>query len=208
MLHRTEIAENDLIPTRLSLLTRLKDWNDQEGWRDFFDTYWRLIYSFAIKKGLNDSEAQDVVQETVFSVLKNLPNFDSHKAPFKIWLLHLTEWRVTDQLRRRSRSNQPLRRDDEKTGTAERVPDPRGQSIEHVWNEEYEANLMAAAIERVKRKVDAKQYQVFDLYVLKNWPVRRVARALNINAGKVYLAKHRISRLIRKELTHLQNKPI
>ena len=67
---------------------------------------------------------------------------------------------------------------------------------------------MAAAIERVKRKVDAKQYQVFDLYVFKNWPVTRVARALNINAGKVYLAKHRISRLIRKELTHLQNKPI
>lgn len=207
MLHRTEIAENDLIPTRLSLLTRLKDWNDQEGWRDFFDTYWKLIYSFAIKKGLNDSEAQDVVQETVCSVLKNLSSFDPKKAQFKTWLLHLTDWRITDQLRRRSRDNQPLRRGDG-TGTAERIADPKGQSIEQVWNEEYETNLMAAAIERVKKKVDAKQYQVFDLYVFKNWPVTRVARALNINAGKVYLAKHRISRLIRKELAHLQNKPI
>ena len=178
MLHRTEIASNDLIPTRQSLLTRLKDWNDQEGWRDFFDTYWKLIYSFAIKKGLNDSEAQDVVQETVFSVLKNLPSFDSRKAPFKIWLLHLTDWRITDQLRRRVHNNQPLRRGDD-TGTAERIPDPRGQSIEQVWNEEYESNLMAAAIERVKRKVDAKQYQVFDLYVFKNWPVTR----LNSNAA-------------------------
>ncbi len=207
MLHRSEIAENDLIPTRQSLLTRLKDWNDQEGWRDFFDTYWKLIYSFAIKKGLSDSEAQDVVQETVFSVLKTLSSFDPSKAPFKIWLLHLTEWRITDQLRRRGRESQPLRRGDE-TGTAERVPDPKGQSIEQVWNEEYETNLMAAAIDRVKRKVDAKQYQVFDLYVFKHWPVGRVARALNINAGKVYLAKHRISRLIRKEIAHLQTKPI
>ncbi len=207
MLNRTEIAERDLIPTRLSLLTRLKDWNDQEGWREFFDMYWKLIYSFAIKKGLSDSEAQDVVQETVFSVLKNLQSFDSNKAPFKTWLLHLTDWRITDQLRRRPRNNQPLRRDDE-TGTAERVADPKGQSIEQVWNEEYENNLLSAAIERVKRKVDAKQYQVFDLYVFKNWPVTRVARALNINAGKVYLAKHRISRLIRKEIIHLQNKPI
>jgi len=207
MLNRKEIAEKDLIPTRLSLLTRLKDWNDQEGWREFFDMYWKLIYSFAIKKGLNDSEAQDVVQETIFSVLKNLQSFDSNKAPFKTWLLHLTDWRITDQMRRRPRNNQPLRRDDE-TGTAERVADPKGQSIEQVWNEEYENNLLAAAIERVKRKVDAKQYQVFDLYVFKNWPVTRVARALNINAGKVYLAKHRISRLIRKEIIHLQNKPI
>ncbi len=147
------------------------------------------------------------MQETVFSVLKNLQSFDSNKAPFKTWLLHLTDWRITDQLRRRPRNNQPLRRDDE-TGTAERVADPKGQSIEQVWNEEYENNLLSAAIERVKRKVDAKQYQVFDLYVFKNWPVTRVARALNINAGKVYLAKHRISRLIRKEIIHLQNKPI
>src|SRR5258708_25376155 len=99
MLHRSELAEYDLIPTRQSLLTRLKDWNDQEGWRDFFDTYWKLIYCFAIKKGLNDSEAQDVVQETVFSVLKNLPNFDSHKSPFNISLFQLTDFRVTDPLR-------------------------------------------------------------------------------------------------------------
>src|SRR5258708_35649088 len=129
MLHRSELAEYDLIPTRQSLLTRLKDWNDQEGWRDFFDTYWKLIYSFAIKKGLSDSEAQDVVQETVLSVLKNLQSFDHHKAPFKIWLLHLTDWRITDQLRRRARETQPLRRGDG-TGTAERIPDPRGLSIE------------------------------------------------------------------------------
>jgi len=52
MLHRTEIAENDLIPTRLSLLTRLKDWNDQEGWRDFFDTYLETDLLLRDQKGL------------------------------------------------------------------------------------------------------------------------------------------------------------
>jgi hypothetical protein len=30
----------DLIPTRRTLLTRLKDWGDQGGWQEFFDTYW------------------------------------------------------------------------------------------------------------------------------------------------------------------------
>src|SRR6266481_1133095 len=148
MLHRTEIAENDLIPTRLSLLTRLKNWNDQEGWKDFFDTYWRLIYSFAVKKGLNDSEAQDVVQDTVVSVLKNVPNYDPKKAPFKVWLLNLTSWRIIDQFRRRSPQNEPLRRGAE-TSTAERVPDPADR-VEAAWDEEWENNLLAAAVERVK----------------------------------------------------------
>jgi len=58
----------ELIPTRRSLLSRLKDWDDQESWKDFFDTYWKLVYGVAIKAGLSDQEAQDVVQETVLSV--------------------------------------------------------------------------------------------------------------------------------------------
>ena len=61
----------EFIPTRHSLLSRLKDWNDQESWRVFFDTYWKLIYHAAVKAGLSDAEAQDVVQDTVISVMKS-----------------------------------------------------------------------------------------------------------------------------------------
>ena len=43
---------NDFAPTRHSLLTRLKDWDDDKSWREFFDTYWKLIYSVALKSGL------------------------------------------------------------------------------------------------------------------------------------------------------------
>ena len=50
------------IATRNSLLTRLKDWDDQEGWKRFFETYWRLIYNVAIQHGLSEMEAQEVVQ--------------------------------------------------------------------------------------------------------------------------------------------------
>ena len=65
----------EFIPTRYSLLSRLQDWDDQESWKDFFDTYWRLIYSFALKAGLTDAEAQDVVQETVMCVARDIDKF-------------------------------------------------------------------------------------------------------------------------------------
>ncbi|PYJ80685.1 MAG: hypothetical protein DME22_23565 [Verrucomicrobia bacterium] len=65
----------DLIPTRESLLSRLKDWEDRESWQDFFDTYWRLIYGIARKAGLSDAEAQDIVQETVISVARKIEGF-------------------------------------------------------------------------------------------------------------------------------------
>ena len=76
--------------------------------------------------------------------------------------------------------------------------------METVWDEEWERNIFEAAIEKVKREVSAKQYQIFDLYVIKKWPVQKVARTLGINIGRVYLAKHRVTGLLKKEIKKLE----
>src|ERR1017187_6590480 len=93
----------EFIPTRQSLLSRLKNWNDQESWKVFFDTYWKLIYNAAVRAGLTDAEAQDVVQETVIAVSKNIPQFvyDPARGSFKGWLMRQTTWRIAGQLRKR-----------------------------------------------------------------------------------------------------------
>jgi len=202
-------AVDELIPTRQSLLSRLKNWDDQEGWKDFFDTYWRLIYRTGRKAGLTDAEAQDAVQDTLFSVCKSMPEFKyNQEGSFKSWLLRLTSWRVMDQLRKRQKH---LKREETGTSTGTgalaSLPDPEF-SLDAAWDEEWEQNIMQVAIERVKRKVDGKQYQVFELSVVKNWPVSRISKSLKINAGKVYLAKHRIKKLIEKEVAYLKTKPV
>ena len=94
---------HELIPTRASLLSRIKDWEDRASWQDFFDTYWRLIYGIARKAGLSDAEAQDIVQETVISVAKNVEGFkyDPAVCSFKTWMLQLTRWRIINQLKKR-----------------------------------------------------------------------------------------------------------
>jgi len=56
----------------------------------------------------------------------------------------------------------------------------------------------------VKRSVKAKQYQVFDLYVLKQWPASKVAGFLGLNAGQVFVAKHRVLAVMKKEVQRLQ----
>ena len=202
----------EFIPTRQSLLSRLKNWDDQESWKVFFDTYWKLIYSAAIKAGLTDAEAQDAVQETVISVMKSMPEFkyDAKNGSFKAWLLRLTRWRIVDQFRKRQRGIAPAGDSDTSTGTAviEGMIDPAGSKLEAVWNEEWESNLVDAAVERVKTKVDPSQYQIFDLYVMKRWPVLRVARMLSVNPGRVYFCKHRVGKLLKDEISHLRTKLI
>src|SRR5437773_97341 len=152
------------IATRETLLERLKGVEDHASWQDFFDTYWHLIYGVAVKAGLNEDEAQDVVQDTVVTVARNLPEFqyDPAKCAFKSWLLNLTRWRIVDQLRKR-KSLGPLvgfsRWDEVERAALEEIPDPIGFDLEKIWNTEWEANLLEAAAQRVKQQVKPKQYQ-------------------------------------------------
>ena len=211
----------DPIPTRHSLLNRLKGWGDQTSWQDFFDTYWRLIYNVAVKAGLSDTEAQEVVQETVIVVAKNISEFkaDPARGSFSAWLMHTTRWRIADQFRKRVRQasflteagkageTPALRSNDTgMTDAIDRVPDPAGVQLEAVWTEEWEKNLVTAALEQVKLQVSPKQYQMFDLHVLQNLPVRDTARTMQVSVASVYMARHRISRLLKKEIEKLRNR--
>ena len=136
--------------------------------------------------------------------------YDPAIGSFKDWVLKLTRWRIVDQFRRRQKgivSERQAAETDRQTSTVDRLADPAGQILEQVWDREWSANLMDAAIERVKRRVDSKQYQIFDLAVLKEWPVSRISHFLKINPGRIYLAKHRVSRLIEQELRALKANP-
>lgn len=206
------LPKEDPIPTRYTLLSRLQDWSDGESWKDFFDTYWRLIYSVAIKSGLSEAEAQDVVQETVICVAKEIAKFRRDRAmgSFKGWLRNITRWRIADQLRKRA--TPPCKGADDAIGdpvpVLEEIPDPAGSGLETLWEEEWRTNLFAAAVERAKRRVREEDYQIFDLYVIKEWPVLKVARTLGVSIGQVYIAKHRVSALIKKQLRALEKKQL
>ena len=201
---------DDLIPTRATLIQRLKNWDDQASWQEFFDTYWKLIYAVAVKAGLNVTEAEDVVQETMIAVAKHIPSFkyDPALGTFKAWLLNTTRWRIADQFRRR-KALRGVRSfaEDTSTGTRtiEKVPDPNPPELDRVWEAEWEANLMEAAMARVKRRADPERYQMFDLYVNKNCPPEKVAETFGVPVGQVYLAKHRITEMIKEQVRLLEN---
>ncbi|MEO8425866.1 MAG: sigma-70 family RNA polymerase sigma factor [Verrucomicrobiota bacterium] len=199
-------AKEPLPRTRSSLPERLKNWQDQEMWQYFADTYGKMIYGVAIKAGLSDAEAKDVVQETSIAVSKNIGSYDRKKGPFKNWLFNNVRWRINDQFRKRkgeAGASRPRSPTSTRTPTVERIPNPK-DDLEAVWDHEFDKNLSDTALERVKRQVNAKQYQIFDLYVIKEWPAQKVASTLDVNIGRVFLAKHRISALFKKELRLLE----
>jgi RNA polymerase sigma factor (sigma-70 family) len=199
----------EFIPTRESLLERLKQWDDQESWRDFFNTYGGLLYRAATKSGLSDSEAQDVVQDTIITVAKKMGSFryDPALDSFKGWLLFLTRKRIAMEYRKRERNRARAPSESSAPNVElEELPDPAAGNLESFWEEEWTRTLWNQALAKVKEQVALKQFQMFDLYVVKDRPVLEVAKGLGVTVAQVYLAKHRISALLKKELNQLKGK--
>ena len=200
----------DPAATRSSLVKRLRNWEDHGSWQDFFDTYWKLIYAVAIKAGLSEAEARDVVQETVLAVAKQMreDGYDRTKSSFKNWLCLITRRRIIDHFRKRTDPKlrpAPRARDGtSRTDTIDRVPDPASLNLDSVWEEEWKKNLLDAAIQLVKQQVTPKQFQIFDLSVLRELSVTEVTSLLKVNAAQVYLARYRVGALVKKEAKRLE----
>jgi RNA polymerase sigma-70 factor (ECF subfamily) len=197
------------LPTRQSLLSRLRDWEDHEGWREFFETYWRLIYGVARRSGLSDSEAQDLVQETLVVVAQQMPGFryDPARGSFKAWLHTVIRGRLSRHWRRKR-----VRPEVDGGGlVAGDLDDPAGvedpdaaSEFEAGWQREWEQNLMDAALRRVQARVSSRQYLLFSLVALKEVSVATICERYEASLAQVYLARHRVGKLLKAEVARLR----
>src|SRR5262245_25181330 len=145
------MARQKFIPTRKSLLERLRNVDDSDSWRTFYETYWKLIYSTAIKAGLTKFEAEDAVQETLIGISKKMPGFryDAVNGSFKGWLLKHTAWRISDQFRMRRRHGNGLGHSSSLVEPNEELEPVAAADLEAQWDDEWESCLLAAAARRV-----------------------------------------------------------
>ena len=204
---------DDSLATRPSLLAQLKDWSQQTAWREFDHDYAPLLRNVARKAGLSDTEADEVAQETLIGVAKKIGEFEhrGRHGSFRAWLYQQARWRIADQFRKRQsgpttdrESSGPAQSDD-KTGTNDvgELPGAAASEFERVWDEEWRERGQQLAIARVKRRVSARQFQLFDLHVLQGLSVREAAATGGSTMAAVYMAKSRVGRWLKKEAADL-----
>jgi RNA polymerase sigma-70 factor (ECF subfamily) len=130
--------------------------------------------------------------------------YDPAIGSFKGWLQQITRRRVVDHLRKRRPEEQPAR-DGGSVDPMEEFPDITTPGFDELWEAEWQEHLLRTAMARVKRKTHPKQLQMFNLYVTQHWPMKAVMDTLGVNAAQVYMAKMRVSRLIKAEVRRLQS---
>jgi RNA polymerase sigma factor (sigma-70 family) len=209
--------------TRPSLLARLKDWSHQTAWCEFEHVYAPLIRNVARKAGLTDAETDDVTQESLIAVAKNIGDFKhrGNRGSFRAWLYQQTRWRIADRFRARckfshrteSRSLIPGRGQSAREGgladdsffpeTKSALAPEVDPTFLQIWEWEWEEHVRQSAVVHVKRRVTGRQFQLFDLHVLQGLSAPATAQAAGTTIAAVYMAKSRVGRVFKREIKKL-----
>ncbi len=192
----------DSLPTRVSLLERVKNLDDAPSWAEFFHTYQDLVRSYARRRGLREHEVEDVAQEVFKRVARTIHDFErgERAGSFRNWLGRLTRWRADDKLRERSRSpsTPPHPDQPDRTPTLDRVPAPPDPALE--FEHEARDHLLQELFRRLESSVSPRQIQIFQLLVIDNMPASRVAELFSMSPTNVYVLKHRVLQKLRTEV--------
>lgn len=190
--------------TRATLIEKIKDLDDAWSWQEFFDTYWKVVYSFARRMGLTDQEAEEVVQETMIGVSRQIPDFQyDPSGSFRSWLLNKASWRIKDQLKKRNEFWVSIDAEDPDKRVGKAMVQKSSEAFERYWEAEWKRNLLEVAMDRIGKEIDPKQLQAFDLYVIKGWSAAKVATSLRMSVAQVYLIKHRLTPKLRRAIGDL-----
>ena len=203
--------DEETLRTSWTLVAHLKNVDDQENWQKFYDLYRGLIVGVAMKVGLREVEAQEVLQETMASVSKNIQEFEADPArgSFRAWLLKMARWRIQDQFRKRlpvAVNSDPTSDGTTARPAVERVPDTREVNLEELCDQEWEKRLMEQARKELQFEVKAEHYQIFHLLTAEEKSVAEVANLVGRNPAQIYLVKHRVSQALKRIVRRLEKR--
>src|SRR4051812_33361107 len=179
------------IPTRASLLVRLRDPRDGAAWRQFVDLYAPLVYGYARKQGLQDADAADLSQEALAAVAGAVGRleYDPARGSFRNWLFTVVRHKLSNW--HRSQKNRTFGSGDTATHRLlEQCPLP--QTEDAAWEAEWEQSVFAWACEQVRQGVTDITWQAFWRTAMDGQPTRQVADDLGLTTTAVYLARRRV----------------
>jgi RNA polymerase sigma factor (sigma-70 family) len=187
--------------TRMTLLTRIKDETDSDAWREFVQLYGPVVYGYARKRGLGDADAAELMQEVLRSVPRNAETmeYDPNRGTFRDWLFTISHNKICNF---HSTQSNRLHRTGDSDSPITTVPD-RDEEPDSDWDTEYQRQLAAKAMDRVKHMFRSSIWQAFWKTAVNGRSAQDVGFELKMTPGAVYVAKCRVLVRLREEVRHL-----
>ncbi len=185
--------------TPVSLLERIRVRPDGDSWRRLVDLYAPLIRGWLRRHLLPDADADDLTQEVLAVLVRELPRFEHSGRPgaFRTWLRIVTVHRLRDFWR--GRRYQP-----EATGASDFLDrleqlEDSGSGLSRLWDEEHDRHVVARLLEQIRPEFQAATWQAFEAVMLRGEAPAVAARRLGLSTNAVLLARWRVMRRLRRE---------
>lgn len=176
--------------TSLSLIARLRELGDGESWAEFLRIYQPVVYRLARRRGLQEADAQDVVQQVFVSINRSIEDWQggSKQSPFRAWLTAIARNAILKSLARRPR--------DRAAGTSSvmdllhEIPDRDETASEFEIEAQHE--IVRCAAEQIRAEFTGETWTIFWQTAIEGLPIADVADAMRRTPGSIYVARHRV----------------
>jgi len=181
--------------TTSTMLSRLRDFEDDAAWQQLVERFRRPIASFAIDLGVHPDRADDVAQDTLldFARAYREGKYDRDRGRLSKWLFGFAYRRALKARSRQGREPHHLPIEE-----AVQVPDERWATT--MWERRWTAQLFAECVERARLEFSPETFRAFELVVGFERRPTEAALELGVPVKRIYNAKHRVLKRIR-ELT-------
>ena len=186
--------------TRSSVIRAVADTENAAAWNRLFDLYAGFVYSIARRKGLNDADADDIVQMVFADLARNLPSFkyDREKGRFRSYLAALVKWRVIDRLK-------AIRRDaDLKADFMEEAKFAATTEDEDFEEREWQSAAMEETLRRIKPEVRPEHYAAFVASAVEGQDTDVVTKLYGISRDSLYQIRKRLTVKLREKLAEVR----
>ena len=186
--------------TRSSVIRAVANTENEAAWQRFFDLYAGFVFSIARSKGLNDTDADDIVQMVFSDLARNLPSFkyDREKGRFRSYLAALVKWRVIDRLK-------AVRRDaDLKADFMEEVKSAATTEDEDFEEREWQSAAMEETLRRIKPEVRPEHYAAFVASAVEGQDTDVVTKLYGISRDSLYQIRKRLTVKLREKLAEVR----
>ena len=186
--------------TDSSVIRAVADTENAAAWNRLFDLYAGFVYSIARRKGLNDADADDIVQMVFADLARNLPSFkyDREKGRFRSYLAALVKWRVIDRLK-------AVRRDaDLKADFMEEAKSAATTEDEDFEEREWQSAAMEETLRRIKPEVRPEHYAAFVASAVEGQDTDVVTKLYGISRDSLYQIRKRLTVKLREKLAEVR----
>jgi RNA polymerase sigma-70 factor (ECF subfamily) len=190
--------------TSPSLLARLRNPDDGRAWAEFTEIYTPLVRGVALRKGLQDADADDLTQDVFCAVAAAIERqaFDPALGSFRGWLFRIARNLVVNFLIRRQRHPRGSGGND-MIGVLEAQPAPDAEESA-LFDAEYRRRLLHWAAEQVRGEFTDLAWKAFWQAGVEGRSAREVADALGTTVGTVYHYKSRIMARLRQKIGEVE----